>query len=995
MYSAPILPPSLTSADMPSGTVTFLFTDIEGSTALWEQQPEAMSAALARHDAVMRDAIASRNGIVFRTVGDAFCAAFSTAPNALAASVAIQISLAAESSLLPIPLRVRMGLHTGAVEVRDGDYYGQPLNRVSRLMTAGHGGQILLSVACQELTRDFLPYAVTLRDLGLHRLKDLSRPEQVFQILHPEMPADFPPLKSLNNPDLPNNLPQQMTSFIGRETEVAEIKALLAKHRMLTLTGAGGSGKTRLALQAAADMLDGVGNGVWLVELASLSDPNLVAQSVAEVLGVREEPDKPIAKTLVNSLKDKHLLLVLDNCEHVLAACAFLVSDLLRACPSAAILATSREALGVPGEQTYRVPSLSLPDPKQTYTAEALSQYEAVRLFIDRAGLSHPSFAVTSQNAPAVAQICARLDGIPLAIELAAARVKSLSAEQISTRLDDRFRLLTGGSRTGLLRQQTLKAAIDWSYGLLTSREKTLLCRLSVFAGGWTLDAAEAVCADAQSDPEIDPMDVLDLLAGLVDKSLAVYEEDEHGQDRYRLLETVRQYGRDRLEENSLGENSEADAVQARHQTFFLKFAEEAEPLLNGREQLIWLDRLETEHDNLRGALEWCLDKEESPAKTQAGLRLSSALGTFWIVRGHYSAGWRWLNTALERTGELDADEQQKLCKWRGKAYTLAAGLASEQGNIGEAQALFEQAATLAREGDEKTTLAYALRGVGWCRMSQNKDQDKTATQDLFEESLLLFRQVKDQHGITFSLRNLGDLAYVEGNYVSACNYYAESLTLARQRGDQHGVAGSLLSLGRVSFAQGDLSTAWNFHKEALPISRRLGDQGAVAGTLINLSRVAFTQEEMDPAQALLEEALLIARQLGLREDIASALAGLGRVSARRGDNRTAWARQTESLKLRRQLGEVPPLVPSLDNFAEMAHGQQQFHRAAQLLGAAQAIRQEYGTPLIPLEQAEQAGQVSAARDALGEEAFALAFAAGQAMTLDDALDYALTDADK
>ena len=470
---------SVLSSVLPSGTITFFFTDIEGSTALWESQPDAMRVALARHDALLRAAIAAENGVVFHTAGDAFCAAFGTAPEALAAGVAAQIALYSQTEGLP--LRLRMALHTGAAEARDGDYFGQPLNRVSRLLNAGHGGQILLSVACQELVRDLLPLGVTFRDLGPHRLKDLLRPEQIFQVLHPSLPADFPPLRSLDNPALPNNLPQQMTSFIGREDEVTEIKALLEKSRLLTLTGTGGAGKTRLALQAAADLLTGSGEGVWLVELAGLTDPALVPEAVAEALGVWEEAGRPLSKTLVSFLKSKRLLLILDNCEHVLNACAFLVADLLRVCPHVSVLATSREVLGVPGEQTFRVPSLSLPDPQQKYPPELLGRYDAVRLFADRACLSQPSFVLTHQNSPAVAEICASLDGIPLAIELAAARVKALSAEQINMRLGDRFRLLTSGSRTALPRQQTLKAAIDWSFDLLSESEK-LSCAASLFS---------------------------------------------------------------------------------------------------------------------------------------------------------------------------------------------------------------------------------------------------------------------------------------------------------------------------------------------------------------------------------------------------------------------------------------------------------------------------------------------------------------------------------
>ena len=990
MYLTPNLP---LPAAPPSGTVTFLFTDIEGSTTLWEDQPEAMSAALARHDSLMKETIAARNGFVFRTVGDAFCAAFATAPDALAASLAVQILLHSEPGDLPTPLRVRMGLHTGAAEARDGDYYGQPLNRVSRLMAAGHGGQILLSVACQELARDTLPGSVTLRDLGPHRLKDLARPEQVFQVLHPDLPADFPPLKSLNNPDLPNNLPQQITSFIGRETEVAEIKALIEKHRMLTLTGAGGSGKTRLSLQAAADMLGSNSDGVWLAGMAPLSDPNMVPQTLADALGVREEPDRPLAGTLVSFLKTKHLLLVLDNCEHVLAACAFLVRDLLRVCPNVSILATSREALGVPGEQTYRVPSLSLPDPKQTYTAEALGQYEAVRLFIDRAGLSHPSFAVTSQNAPAVAQICARLDGIPLAIELAAARVKSLSAEQIGTRLDDRFRLLTGGSRTALPRQQTLKAAIDWSYDLLTKSEKALLRRLSVFAGGWTLEAAEAVCAaEAQIEIEIEIEDVLDLLAGLVDKSLAVYEEDEQGQGRYHLLETVRQYGRDRL-----AETGESDALRGRHQKFFLALAEEAEPMLSGRDQIIWLDCLELEHDNLRAALDWCLSSEslggESVSNENAavaGLRLTGALGSFWLVRGHLSKGRQWLDRTLERADRLaDAERSKQPAVWM-KALTLAGGLASSQGNVSAAQPLFERAAILARESGDRISLAYALRGLGWCRMSQKTDQDKAATQALFEESLLLFRQVQDPHGITFSLRNLGDLAFAHGNYASAKVYYAESLALARDAEDQHGIAGSLVSLGRAAFAQGDLSAAETLYAEALPLSRKLGDRGAVVGTLVSLGRAAYAQGNWSAAQAFYEESLPLSRQLEAASNSALTLACLGRVIARQGSPAAAWALQAESLRLRRHLENQSDIAESLEGFAELAHDQGRLAQAARLLGAAAALRETLGSLLDFSDQAEHDRRLASAREAFGEEMFAAAFAAGRAMPLDAAVDLAL-----
>jgi class 3 adenylate cyclase len=484
---------------LPTGTITFLFTDIEGSTRLWEQYPAAMEAALARHDALAEAVIEQHEGrlVKHRGEGDSLFAVFARAVDAVAAAVALQQALAAEPWPAEAAPRVRMSLHTGDAAFREGDYFGAAVNRCARLRAVAHGGQLLLSSATQELIRDALPDEVSLRDLGEHRLRDLARPERIFQLLHPDLPSDFPPLTSLNS--LPHNLPQQVTSFIGREKEMAEVRRLLATTRLLTLTGSGGTGKTRVSLQVAADLLEGGGDGVWLVELAPLADPGLVPQAVATALGIREEPGKPLSQSLVDFLKPKRLLLLLDNCEHLLSACAELAELILRSCPGVQILATSREGLNIPGETTYRLPSLTLPDPRQpTPTAESLSQYEAVRLFIDRATAAVPSFAVTNQNAPAVAQLCVRLDGIPLAIELAAARVKAMSVEQINGRIADMFRLLTGGSRTALPRQQTLRAAIDWSYDLLSEKEKILLRRLSVFAGGWTLEAAEQVCADPE-----------------------------------------------------------------------------------------------------------------------------------------------------------------------------------------------------------------------------------------------------------------------------------------------------------------------------------------------------------------------------------------------------------------------------------------------------------------------------------------------------------------
>ncbi|MGH2352814.1 MAG: ATP-binding protein, partial [Chloroflexota bacterium] len=505
-------------------------------------------------------------------------------------------------------------LHTGEAELRDGDYYGSAVNRAARLRAIAHGGQALLSQATYDLARDALPAGTRLRDLGEHRLSDLARPERVFQLIVTGVPDTFPLLRSLDM--LPHNLPLQLTSFVGRERELPAVRDLLAEHRLVTLTGPGGTGKTRLALQVAADVLPAYPDGVWLVALAALADPALVPHAVAQAVGVREEPGRPLLGTLADALRPKRLLLVLDNCEHLLDACAHLADALLRACPHLRVLATGREALGIAGETAWRVPSLGLPDARHLPPVEVLSQYEAVRLFIDRALAVQPGFRVTNQNALAVVQVCARLDGIPLAIELAAARVRVLPVEQLLVRLEDRFRLLSGGSRTALERHQTLRAAVDWSYDLLTEPENAVFARLAVFAGGFTLDAAEAVCAG----DGIEAVEVLDLLTHLVDKSLAVVDEQPDGTARYRLLETLRHYAREKL-----AAREEADTVRAQHATHYLALAEQADPELRGPRGAGWLDRLRRDLDNMREALAWA----EAGGEAELGLRLAAAL--LWV----------------------------------------------------------------------------------------------------------------------------------------------------------------------------------------------------------------------------------------------------------------------------------------------------------------------------------------------------------------------------
>jgi len=839
--------------DLPSGTVTFLFTDIEGSTRLWEQYPETMRSALARHDALLRESIESHNGHVFKTVGDAFCAAFATASDALRSILAAQKALQQESWEEIGSLRVRMAMHTGAAEERDNDYFGPALNRVARLLSIGHGEQVLLSMPAEELVKDSLPEGCSLKDMGSHRLKDLQQPEHVFQLIAPDLPAEFPPLRSLQA--FANNLPNQLTSFIGRDKEIEAVKSLLAKSRLLTLTGSGGCGKTRLALQVAADLIEEFADGVWLVELAALSDPSLLPQAVASALGVREEPGRALQQTLSDYLMQKQMLLLMDNCEHLLQACADLAQTLLKQCPHLSLLTTSREALRVAGEQVYRVPSLLAPDPTQLPKEEkelaaVVSEYEAPNLFVERASLQKADFTLTNQNAFAVAWVCHRLDGIPLAIELAAARVSALTVEEINTRLEHRFRLLRGGSRTALPRQQTLQATLDWSYDLLTEQERLLLGRLSVFAGGWGLEAAEAVC----SEEPIVAFEVLELLASLVDRSLVIAAERE-GKSRYRLLESIRAYAQERLQQTG-----EERLWRDRHLDFFLAWAEEAEPYLRGAKQAEWLERLESEQDNLRSALSWCQQDKE---RAEAGLRLAGFLFRFWEIRGYWSEGREYLQAALSQ------ETAPPKTRARANALNGAGVLAYDQGD-------------------------YATAHI------------------LQEESLAIYRELGDRSGIAASLNNLGNVAKEQGDYAEARVLYEESLAILRELGDKSGIAYSLSNLGNVAWRQGDVAAARALHDESLAIRRELGDKLGIAYTL--------------------------------------------------------------------------------EGMAALAAGQGQNERAARLWVTAEVLREAIHSPLSPKEKEAHDRKVATARASLGEEAFAAAWEAGRAMTLEQAIEYALQE---
>ena len=819
----------------PTHPVTFLFTDIEGSTKLWEQHPQAMRVALARHDDLMRSAVAERRGRVFKTIGDAFCIAFVSAPDALDAALAVQTALHSappEAAAAMAPLRVRMALHTGPAEERDDDYFGPTLNRVARLLAIGYGGQTLLSSAAQEEAAAALPPGVTLRDLKSHRLKDLSQPEHVWQACRENLPDDFPPLRSLGA----NNLPIQMTSFVGRDADLADVKDLLARERLLTLVGPGGTGKTRLALQAAAETAPG--DGVWMVDLAPLADPKRVAQAVANVLNVREESERPLLQTLTESLREKQVLLLLDNCEHLVGAVAALADALLQSCPQVRLLATSRERLGVTGERVFVVASLTLPDLGRAWTASGLGGSDAARLFLDRAAL-HPGFALTDAAAPALARLCHRLDGIPLAIELAAARTRSLTVEQIHDRLDQRFRLLTGGSRTALPRQQTLQGLMDWSYELLTPPERRLLARLSVFAGGWTLAAAEAVCAGEGTEP----WEALEGLTGLVDKSLVAFDTR-----RYRLLETVRLYARDRLEETP-----DADAARERHSDYFLALAAETQPKLYGADAGVSLDQLETEYDNLRVCSAWVCGQGDA----DRALRLGNDLARFWQMRGRLSEGRGFFEAALSLGDPGEASKR------RAVALFNAGLLAYTQGDtVGALTHLRQSLDVYLRLGDDEN--ANILRGNLGGALTQLGEYAQART--LLAEALSYQREADDKESQAATLGQLGDLARLEGDYAAAEPFLTESLALWRGFGNVQAVSVQLNNLARVATRRSEFAAAGGYVREAITVRRALGD---VKGLLWSLDAAAG----LAAAEGRLGEAARLAGAvdaLGAARDIAA-----------------------------------------------------------------------------------------------------------------------------
>ncbi len=836
---------------LPTGTVTFLFTDIEGSTKLAQEHRDRWEAVRARHHAILNGAMEANEGHVFQIIGDAFCVAFHTASGALNAALEAQRKLQSED-WGETPIKVRMGINTGTAQAGGstdltGGYTGfSAMARTQRVMTTAYGGQILVSNTTSGLLLDEMPEGVSLRDMDRHRLKGLLNLEHLWQVVAPGLEQDFPALQTLNS--IPNNLPIQLTSFIGREKEVAEIKNLIGHNRLVTLTGSGGVGKTRHSLQVSAELLDTFADGTWLIEMAPIADPRLVPQAVATVLGVREDQGRSLTTALEDHLRNRTVFLVLDSCEHLLDACARLADSLLHTCPRLKILASSREALGLSGEVAYRVPSLAMPDPRHLPPLENLTQYDAVRLFIERALAVKSDFAVTNENAPAVAQICSRLDGIPLAIELAAARVKGLSVEQIAHHLDDRFRLLTGGSRTALPRHQTLRAMIEWSYDLLSDPERTLLRRLGVFVGDWTLEAAENVCAHPKpgssaksaARPRPDRRNlkragnettaavpaVIEILLRLVDKSLVV-EEERGAQARYHMLETIHQFARDKL-----WESGEGPALRDHHLAFFLDFSEQAETRLHTTEHMIWLNQLGAEYENLQAALEWArqaASHQPAPRLARAMEQLGDVkaligLGTQAIARyrdaleisqsaetGDRMIAARLHSKVLLRVADLkwhlDADQYDALVK---VAAASNASLVASLEQLKDAPPSLEQARLL-------TTLAFHAADI-------SVPPDPGLAETYARAALDLAEKLDSPVEISTALGALGDAYFWRGQLRERLEVQKRRVLIGRTPGfgDPREQIVALLEAGNAHMQVGEYAEALPILQEAEGLGRHI-----------------------------------------------------------------------------------------------------------------------------------------------------------------------------
>lgn len=943
----------LAENDLPSSTITLLFTDIEGSTQLLQRVGERYAGILEEHNRILRAAFARWNGRVVDTQGDSFFVAFARAADAVSAATEAQRALAKQAWGEGVAVRVRMGLHTGEPKRAGERYVGLDVHRAARIGAAGHGGQVLLSQTTRELVERELPVGVSLKDLGEHQLKDLSRAEHIFQIVANDVRSDFPPLKSVQA--TPNNLPVQLTSFVGREQQITDLKRLLSlqntessRPRLVTFTGAGGSGKTRLSIQVGNDLLPSFQDGVWFVDLSPLVDPTLIPQAITSALSVHEQPGRALLDTLLDYLHSKELLLILDNCEQFVSACAALIQTLLEKCPRIQILATSRERLNLAGETVWLVPTLSLPAVDNGDWLGA-PHSEAVHLFVERAVSAFPTFVLTRQNAPSVAQICRRLDGIPLAIELAAARVKILTPVQIAARLDDAFHLLTRASYTAVPRQQTLRAAMDWSYELLSAHEQTLFRRLSVFAGGFTLESAEQVCGDDESKADLPPSslvlsqyEILDLLSDLVDKSLIVVAAwEEEKQVRYRMLEPVRQYA-----EEKLTKAGELPRARDRHLEYCLRLANEAR-IAEPAQELVMNNRLAQDHDNLRAALNWAIVQESS----EAALELCAGLGAFWETRGFWTESERSFARALMLSRQVQTQE-----RITPRHFELFARVLALRGH------------------------RAVLQG------------DYVLAETCLQESLSSFKSLNDRSGSAIVFFNLGVMAWYKADLESAEALFQEYLAIGQEFDAKPRIAHALWILAISARNRGDMTTARTLSLDSLRRYQELGDRVMSGWLYENLGCIALNEGSLDQAEGLFEQSLAHHQASASEFGFSITLMSKAYLHWYQGSYETAFRLFRETLtRFKTLVTSGPMFALSLTGVAAVTAAGGHAECATELFGAVQAQLDRTGTgPLQEFYGDVFTQALAAVRSQLDQPTFEKEWAKGYALTLHQAVDYAL-----
>ena len=1024
--------------EMPAGVVTFVLTDVAGSTRLWEADRDAAARAISRHGAIIDEAVAKHGGArpLEQGEGDSTVSAFARASDAVAAAIDIQRTMSSEPWPEGTDVRVRIGIHTGEAHFRDdGSYAGPALNRCARVRGLGHGGQTLLSRTTADLVRDELPADVSLTDLGEHPLRDLDRPEHVYQLNHAHLESSFPPLTSPRS--LSASLPVQMTSFIGREREIDEVEHLLEEARMLTLVGSGGCGKTRLALEVASRLRDRYRHGVLWVDLSSLSDPGLVPSTIANALRILEGMMVDPIDTISAYLERRNLLLVLDNCEHLAAICAGFSDRLLRRCADVTILATSREPLGVEGETTWRVPSLTLPG-----EGEDADDSESVRLFLERARSSRPQLQVTRESVDAIATICRRLDGIPLAIELAAARIRTMSPLRIAAGLDNRFGLLSAGARTAMARQRTLEASVDWSHALLSEPERVLFRRLAIFAGGFTLEAAERV---SEGDG-IDEFQVMDLLSQLVDRSLVLMEESA-GDTRYRLLETVRDYAL-----HKLADSPDAPSIRDRHLSYFVDFIDRAAVGLESGANVDWADRVERDHDNVRAAIEWAIES----GQTDAALRFCGAMFSFWFERRHLLEGRRRAEAILALPDGDPALRAHALTSaagtaflydpfttrtWAEEALTISRELHDTR-TIGRAsiflafadlyndavaaRGLYEEGVAAAEASDDTVYLSTGLIGLLIAHsVLADPDRARDAAERAVEmgrssghflaqaqtltwssmpavlwgefdlayrrlkEAIALARAADDQFFLSTALSLRGLLGVQTGRYEDARRDLEDAISTARPAGLFVILAAADVFTAELCYAEGRLADGAAHAEEAMVIYRASGFSFLMALGLAIQAVIKEAERDDDAARRLAEEGLELARTGGYRREEGRALLTLARLQRHAGALDRAEDLFHEALSVFGRSRFPIEMVMTLEELASIAGAGESYGEAARLIGAAGAARDAIGCPLPPIRLAEHQTLVDTLRAALGETGFATVMKEGGALTLEGAVAYA------